>query len=103
MSVDELLAELSDFEILKALGITKEAVPWVQSDSDLLETLKITYEFLAALRVVGVIETFLLLPKSDQTDFLRIIGMTDGRESRRDRTQIFISALEESPLRTGRE
>lgn len=97
LSVDELLAKLNDSGILETFGVAKDAPLLVRDDSDLVETLKIIQEFLTALRDAGVVETFLHLPKSDQAGLLRIIGMTDGSEARRDRTGMFISSLKESP------
>ncbi len=67
-----------------------------RSDSDLLETL--TNEFLVALRDAGVLETFHHLQPADQTHFLRLIAMTDGRELRMKRIGTLVSAMKMSPL-----
>ena len=98
MAADDLLAALNDWEILETLEITKDDLLVARKDSDLLETLRITYELLAQFRASGVLSTFLLLPRSDQANFLRWIGMTDDRELRRDRTRTLALALEDSPL-----
>jgi hypothetical protein len=98
MPADDLLAELSDSKILKTLEITNEDLLLARTDSDLLETLRITYELLAALRESGVLEIFYQLPKTDQANFLRWVGMIDDPKLRQDRTDTFASALEESPL-----
>jgi hypothetical protein len=98
LSVDELLSALSESKILNTLDISNEDLHLAHSDSDLLETLRITYEIHAALLDFNVLETFFRLPKADQADFLRWIGMTDDRDLRRNRIEAFVSALEESPL-----
>jgi hypothetical protein len=69
-----------------------------QSDSDLLKTLRITYELFYALKESGVLDTFSRLPQADQANFLRLIGTTDDPELRGHRTGTLISALSESPL-----
>jgi hypothetical protein len=98
MPADDLLDAFSGTEILRTLEISNEDLMAARGDSILLETLRITYEILAALKKAGVLETFLQLPKTDQADFLRWIGMMDDRELRRERTETFALALAESPL-----
>lgn len=98
MPVGDLLAALSDSEILKTLGIGKDDLQRASSDPVLLETLRITHEFLAELREGGVLDTFFLLPRLDQMDFVHLVGATDDPELRRHRAQSFVSALKESPL-----
>jgi hypothetical protein len=98
ISVDELLSALSGSKILDTLEISNEDLRLARSDSDLLETLRITYEIQAALIDFNVLDTFFRLPKADQADFLRWIGMTDDPDLRRNRIEAFVSALEESPL-----
>lgn len=98
MPVDELLAVLRDSKMLMALEITNEELLWAHSDSDVLETLRITFEVLTALRDSDVLQVFLQLPTADQANFLRLIASIDDREVRRHRTDTFMSALSESPL-----
>ena len=98
MPVDDLLAVLRDSKMLAALEITNEELLWARSDSDVLETLRITFEVLSVLRDSHVLRVFLQLPTTDQASFLRLIASTDDRELRHRRILTFVSALEESPL-----
>lgn len=101
MPVDDLVAALSATEVLQVLGITKEDLLLARSDSNLLDTLRIAYEFINVLRESGVLEIFTQLPKGDQADFLRWVAMTADQALRVSRTKIFASALEQSPLAGG--
>lgn len=101
IAVDDLVAGVSDTEILQVLGTTKEDLVLARSDSDLLETLRITYEFVSVLRESGVLEIFARLDKPDQADFLRLVAMTADRALRVGRMKILALALQESPLGSG--
>lgn len=55
-------------------------------------------DILAALIGSDVLDTFFLLPRIDQVNFLRWIGSTDDLEMRSRRTATFVSALAAAPL-----
>lgn len=93
--VDSLLGALDASDGSEA----GDRIGWsVAADPDLLKTMWISREFLAALRNSGLMETFLRLPRQDQAFFLGVIGMTEDPNVRRKRTSILISALAGSPL-----
>ena len=98
VSDDDLLVALRGSTTLEMLGMTSDDLRRAHEDSDLLETLRITHEVLGALRDAGVLAVWTRLAKDEQRNFLRWIAGTDDRESRRERTAIFIQALRESPL-----
>jgi hypothetical protein len=98
----DLLEVFGHGETLALLGITELHLETSGTDSDLLDTLRITHEVLVAIRAAGLQEVFLFLPQVDQANFLRWVGMIDDPKLRTARTQVFISALEESPLATQR-
>lgn len=98
LSADDLVDALRGTDTLEMLGFTNQDLQQARTDSDLLETLRIGQEILAVLRVSEVVDTFLRLPKADQTNFLRWIASTDGHDARHERTVTLVSALEESPL-----
>ena len=101
LSVDDLIENLGVSEILDALGITSDELAGARSDSDLLETLWITHEFLMALQGSNVLSAFLKLRRKDQANFLRWIGMTDDPQVRAEHTSTFVAALRGSPLGPG--
>ena len=98
LSADDFVDALRGTDTLEMLGFTNDDLQLARSDSDLLETLRIGHEILAALRDSDVLDTFLRLPKADQTNFLRWTASTDGHDARHERTATLIAALEESPL-----
>ena len=97
-SVDEILATLVASDVLETLEIADDDLQRVRSDSDLLETLTITYELLMTFDDSGVLDTFFRLPKGAQANFLRWIGATDDEEVGGRRAQTFVSALQAAPL-----
>ena len=97
-SMSELLVALEGLKVLDALEITDADLRLERSDSNLRETLVITYEFLVALKDATVLDTFYKLPAADQMRFLRWIGATDDPELRQRRTETFVLALKASPL-----
>lgn len=98
VSDEELLVALRGSATLQALGLTGDDLERAHEDSDLLETLRITYEVLGALREASVLGTLMKLPTDEQADFLRWIAATDDPELRRERTSTFVLALQEAPL-----
>lgn len=100
-SADEILAALAGSGVLETLEIANEDLDRVRSDSDLLETLTITYELLMTFDDAGALDTFFRLPKRDQANFLRWIGSTDDPATRSRRTETFVSALLAAPLAPG--
>lgn len=97
-SVDDVLATLTASGVLDTLDVGAEDLARARTDSDLLETLAITYELLMAFDDAGVLDTFFRLSKSDQANFLRWIGSTDDPGVRGRRTETFVSALRAAPL-----
>ena len=93
-----VLAALIGSNVLETLEITHDDLAPARSDSDLLETLRITYAVLIAIEEAGVLDTFFRLPRTDQADFLRWIGATDDAGVREGRTTTFVSALQAAPL-----
>jgi hypothetical protein len=98
ISIDELLLALDKSEIVKTLGIDRDDLRMARRDSDLLKTLRITHGIVVRLGESAVLKTFFLLPRIDQANFIRWIGMTDDPKSREDRTDILVFALKEGPL-----
>lgn len=98
VSDEELLVALRGSATLEALGLTSDDLERAHEDSDLLETLRITYEVLGALREASVLGTLMKLPTAEQANFLRWIAATDDPELRRERTSTFVLALQEAPL-----
>lgn len=96
-SVEEILATLVASNVLETLEITNGDLERVRSDSDLLETLTITYELLMTFDDSGVLDTFFRLPKGDQANFLRWIGATGDQDVRDHRAETFVSALQAAP------
>ena len=101
LSKEELLVALTESGILETLGVTTAELELARSDSDLLATLRITYEFVVILREYSVLNTFYGLPRRDQLQFLRWIGATGDVSLRRKRTELLVSAIEASPLGGG--
>lgn len=99
MPMDEVLAALNAPQITEMLEITNDDFLLARSDSNLFETMRITYELLLALRDSGVLDTFFRLPAANRKDFLRWLATTADPELRSDRAKTFISALRKSPLR----
>ena len=97
-SVDDVLATLTASGVLETLDIGAADLAGARTDSDVLETLAITYELLMAFDDAGVLDTFFRLAKGDQANFLRWIGSTDDRGVRSRRTETFVSALQTGPL-----
>lgn len=95
---EEVLTALSASDVLGLLGMTTEDLNGARNDSALFETLRITNELLMVLGDEGVLGTFLLLPKDEQSNFVRWVEPTDARELRQERTQTLVTALKESPL-----
>ena len=98
ISIDDLVAALNASDILRTLEISNEDLLLARSDPNLLETLRITYQIITMLDDAAVLATFYLLPKADQANFIRWIGMIDDPEARRDRTTTLVFALEEGPF-----
>lgn len=96
--VEEVLNALSGSHTLDLLGLTDEDLQAARNDSELFETLRITHDLLVALRVNGVLGTFLSLPKREQINFIRWVGAIDAENLRQGRTETFIVALQEAPL-----
>lgn len=96
--IEEVLAAVSGSGTLDLLGMTTDDLSGARNDSALFETLRITHDLLMVLRDQDVLGTFLLLPKDEQSNFVRWIGATDAREVRQSRIETFIIALKESPL-----
>ena len=97
-SVDDVLATLTASGVLEALGVKAGDLAGSRTDSDLMETLAITYELLMTFDDSGVLDTFFRMAKGDQANFLRWIGSTDDPEIRRRRTETFVSALQSAPI-----
>ena len=96
--VEEILDALSGLGTIELLGMTREHLDSVRRDSALFETLRIAHGLLLDLRDEGVLGTFLLLPETEQRNFVRWVGGTDAEELRRSRTATFVAALKASPL-----
>lgn len=67
--MDEVLAALNAPQITEMLEITNDDFLLARSDSNLFETMRITYELLLALRDSGVLDTFFRLPAANRKDF----------------------------------
>jgi diguanylate cyclase (GGDEF)-like protein len=98
VSDDDVLVSLRGSATLEMLGLTSDDLMRANEDPDLLQTLRITHEVLAALRDAGVLHTFMGLPKDERANFFRWMATTDDQELRRERAAIFVLALQESPL-----
>jgi hypothetical protein len=96
--MEGVLNALSGSGTLDLLGMTADDLQAARTDTALFETLRITHELLVALRDEDVLFAFLLLPKDEQSNFVRWIGGTDEESLRRSRAETFISALKQSPL-----
>jgi hypothetical protein len=96
--LDDLLITLKEADVLKTLQITPDDLRIATEDKDLAETLEITYDILVALKDSDVLELFRRLPREDQANFLRWIGMTADPEARRRRTGNLVLALKSSPF-----
>ncbi|HYO61105.1 MAG TPA: hypothetical protein VEU29_04330 [Actinomycetota bacterium] len=97
-SIDEILSTLVASGVLETLDITNDDLARARTDSDLLETLTITFQLLETFDAAGVLDTFNCLPRGDQAKFLRWIGSTDDPATRTGRTDTFVSALHAAPL-----
>lgn len=97
-SIDEILTTLVASGVLETLEVATTDLEKARTDSDLRETLTITYELLMAFDDAGVLDTFFRMSKGNQANFLRWIGSTDDPEIRDRRTGTFVSALQVAPL-----
>ena len=97
-SVDDVLIGLKSPVMLELLGVTEDDLERARSDTDLLETLRIVHDVLARLQDAEVLGAFLALSKTDQANFMRVLGATDDPARRAHRCETFITALKESPL-----
>jgi hypothetical protein len=95
---DDVLIALKEADVLKTLQITPDDIQIAAEDVDLAETLEITYDVLVALKESDVLKLFSRLPREDQANFLRWIGMTADRDSRRRRTDAIVLAMRTSPF-----
>lgn len=96
--IEEVLHALGDSRTLDLLGMTNDRLQAARNDSELFETLKVTYEFLVLLRDNGVLGTFLSLPKDAQANFIRWVRAMDAANLRHALAEAIIWALRESPL-----
>jgi hypothetical protein len=98
ITADDLLIALKEADVLKTLQITLDDLLIATEDTDVAETLRITYEVLVALKDSDVLEIFRRLPREDQANFLRWIGMTADLDARRRRTDALVLAISTSPF-----
>lgn len=97
-SIDEILGALVASGVLDTLDVATTDLEKARTDSDVMETLTVTYELLMAFDDSGVLDTFFRMSKGNQANFLRWIGSTDDPEIRDRRTETFVSALRAAPL-----
>ena len=97
-----LREQLEDPELFEILENVIDEFLRAREDGDVHETLAISATFIAALREAKCLDLFRRLPAPEQARFLRWIGTTSPITLREKRTETFISALLESPMKSTR-